>query len=117
MGWSVLTRGVYAITSLRFINDLLRTMLDMHRASSGNLQVKLAPVDLLRDVLEPVAGMLHRGGEGSIGEGGGKIGGRKGSGDGSGGSDSNGSGKGGAGGGASIGGRGDGNGYGDGKDG
>jgi len=55
--------------SLRFINDLLRTMLDMHRASSGNLQVKLAPVDLLRDVLEPVAGMLHRGGEGNIGRG------------------------------------------------
>lgn len=55
--------------SLRFINDLLRTMLDMHRASSGNLQLKLAPVDLLRDVLEPVAGMLHRGGEGNIGRG------------------------------------------------
>lgn len=55
--------------SLRFINDLLRTMLDMHRATSGNLQVKLAPVDLLRDVLEPVAGMLHRGGEGNIGRG------------------------------------------------
>jgi len=55
--------------SLRFINDLLRTMLDMHRATSGNMQVKLAPVDLLRDVLEPVAGMLHRGGEGNIGRG------------------------------------------------
>ena len=55
--------------SLRFINDLLRTMLDMHRASSGNMQVKLAPVDLLRDVLEPVAGMLHRGGEGNVGRG------------------------------------------------
>jgi len=52
--------------ALKFINELLRNMLDMHRASSGKLQVKFAPVDLLRDVLEPVAGMLHRGGEGRI---------------------------------------------------
>ena len=55
--------------ALRFINELLRNMLDMHRASSGKLQVKLAPVDLLHDVLEPVAGMLHRGGEGRVGRG------------------------------------------------
>jgi len=53
--------------ALRFINDLLRNMLDMHRASSGKMQVKFAPVDLLHDVLAPVAGMLHRGGEGRIG--------------------------------------------------
>jgi len=53
--------------SLRFINELLRNMLDMQRASSGKLQVKMAPADLLRDVLEPVAGMLYRGGEGRIG--------------------------------------------------
>ena len=56
--------------ALRFINELLRNMLDMHRASSGKLQVKFAPVDLLRDVLEPVAGMLYRGGEGRIGRSG-----------------------------------------------
>jgi len=56
--------------ALRFINELLRNMLDMHRASSGKMLVKFAPVDLLRDVLEPVAGMLHRGGEGRIGRNG-----------------------------------------------
>jgi len=56
--------------ALRFINELLRNMLDMHRASSGKLQVKFVPVDLLRDVLEPVAGMLYRGGEGRIGRSG-----------------------------------------------
>jgi signal transduction histidine kinase len=56
--------------ALRFINELLRNMLDMNRASSGKLQVKSAPVDLLRDVLEPVAGMLYRGGEGNIGRSG-----------------------------------------------
>jgi len=49
--------------ALRFINDLLRNMLDMHRAASNQLHVSMAPVDLLRDILEPVAGMLHRGGE------------------------------------------------------
>jgi signal transduction histidine kinase len=49
--------------ALRFINDLLRNMLDMHRASSSQLQVNMSPVDLLRDILEPVAGMLQRGGE------------------------------------------------------
>ena len=47
--------------SLHFINDLLRNMLDMHRAASKQLQVTMAPTDLLRDVLEPVAGMLYRG--------------------------------------------------------
>ena len=56
--------------ALRFINDLLRNMLDMHRAASNQLQVNLAPADLLRDVLEPVAGMLYRGGEGRIGRNG-----------------------------------------------
>jgi signal transduction histidine kinase len=42
------------------VNDLLRTMLDMHRAASKQLQVDMAPVDLLHDVLEPVGGMLYQ---------------------------------------------------------
>ena len=46
--------------SLHFVNDLLRTMLDMHRASSKQLSVDMAPVDLLHDVLEPVGGMLYQ---------------------------------------------------------
>jgi signal transduction histidine kinase/CheY-like chemotaxis protein len=45
--------------SLQFINDLLRNMLDMHRASSNQLTIDMAPADLLRDVLEPVASMLY----------------------------------------------------------
>jgi signal transduction histidine kinase/CheY-like chemotaxis protein len=50
--------------SLEFINDLLRNMLDMHRASSNQLTIDMAPTDLLRDVLEPVVSMLyHRCGE------------------------------------------------------
>lgn len=76
--------------SLRFVNDLLRNMLDMHRAATKQLKVTLEPTDLLHDVsdsirqtcvivvpllrlivlflfllntyqvLEPVAGMLHQ---------------------------------------------------------
>jgi len=45
--------------SLMFINDLLRNMLDMHRASSNQLKIEMAHVDILRDVLEPVASMLY----------------------------------------------------------
>jgi signal transduction histidine kinase len=50
-------------TSLTFINDLLRNMLDMHRASRKQLTVEFSPVDILRDVLEPVANMLYRRGD------------------------------------------------------
>jgi signal transduction histidine kinase len=46
--------------ALKFVNDLLRNMLDMHRAASKQLQVKMVPTDLLHDILEPVGGMLHR---------------------------------------------------------
>jgi signal transduction histidine kinase len=46
--------------ALHFVNDLLRNMLDMHRAASKQLQVTLVSTDLLHDVMEPVAGMLHR---------------------------------------------------------
>jgi signal transduction histidine kinase len=46
--------------SLQFINDLLRNMLDMHRTTSNQMHIEMAPTDLLRDVLEPVATMLHR---------------------------------------------------------
>jgi signal transduction histidine kinase/CheY-like chemotaxis protein len=46
--------------SLKFVNDLLRNMLDMHRAANKQLQVTMAPTDLLHDILEPVGGMLYR---------------------------------------------------------
>ena len=45
--------------SLRFVSDLLRNMLDMHRAANKQLDVNFIPTDLLHDVLEPVAGMLQ----------------------------------------------------------
>jgi CheY-like chemotaxis protein len=50
-------------SSLQFINDLLRNMLDMNRATSNQMHIEMAPTDLLRDVLEPVATMLHRRGD------------------------------------------------------
>ena len=46
--------------ALHFMNDLLRNMLDMHRAFSNQLQVTMVATDLIHDVIEPVAGMLHR---------------------------------------------------------
>ena len=48
--------------ALRFVNDLLRNMLDMHRAATKQLNIDLTPTDLLHDVLEPVEGMLHHSG-------------------------------------------------------
>jgi signal transduction histidine kinase/CheY-like chemotaxis protein len=50
-------------SSLHFINDLLRDMLDMHRASSNQLKIELTHVDLLRDVLHPAASMIYRRGD------------------------------------------------------
>jgi signal transduction histidine kinase len=46
-------------SSLQFINDLLRNMLDIHRASSQQLSLNLEPMDVLHDALLPVASMLY----------------------------------------------------------
>lgn len=56
---------VYIIdNALKFVNDLLRNMLDMHRAANKQLKVTLCPTDVLHDVLEPVQAMLtQRGGK------------------------------------------------------
>jgi signal transduction histidine kinase len=45
--------------SLKFINDLLRNMLDVNRAASNQLRIELVHADLMRDVLEPVASMMY----------------------------------------------------------
>jgi len=45
--------------ALKFVNDLLRNMLDMHRASNKQIKVNMIPTDMLHDVVEPVGGMLH----------------------------------------------------------
>lgn len=44
--------------ALKFVNDLLRNMLDMHRAMNKQLKITLSPTDILHDVLEPVQCML-----------------------------------------------------------
>jgi signal transduction histidine kinase/CheY-like chemotaxis protein len=49
--------------SLMFINDLLRSMLDMHRAASHQMTIVMAPTDIMKDVFEPVSSMLYRRGE------------------------------------------------------
>ena len=47
-------------SSLHFINDLLRNMLDMHRAKTNQLQIETEPTHILNDVLKPVDCMLHK---------------------------------------------------------
>lgn len=45
--------------SLHFINDLLRNMLDMNRASSNEMKIENRPTHLMDDVFRPIANMLH----------------------------------------------------------
>jgi hypothetical protein len=45
-------------SSLRSLNDLPRSMLDMQKAQNSLLQLKISPTDVVRDILEPVATML-----------------------------------------------------------
>jgi signal transduction histidine kinase len=51
---------IIAENSLCFVNDLMRSMLDMHKAAQNQLKIKMAPTDLFHDVLEPVSGMLYQ---------------------------------------------------------
>jgi signal transduction histidine kinase/CheY-like chemotaxis protein len=44
--------------SLQFINELLRNMLDIHRATGNHIKLDFSPTDVLRDVFEPVASIL-----------------------------------------------------------
>ena len=46
--------------SLRFINDLLRSMLDVQRAAHKQMTFDITAVSILHDVFEPVAAMLYR---------------------------------------------------------
>jgi CheY-like chemotaxis protein len=45
-------------SSLQFINDLLRNMLDIHRTTDSEIKLALSQTDVLRDIFEPVASML-----------------------------------------------------------
>jgi signal transduction histidine kinase len=47
-------------TSLSFVSDFLRSMLDLHRAQGDQIEMKLAPVDLKTDVLEPISNMFYQ---------------------------------------------------------
>ena len=45
-------------SSLQFINELLRNMLDVHRSADNNIKLSITHTDILRDVFEPVASIL-----------------------------------------------------------
>lgn len=47
-----------AESSLNFINELLRNMLDINRATNHQIKINVTPSDLLRDILEPAASIL-----------------------------------------------------------
>ena len=47
-------------SSLSFIDDFLRSMLDIHASAANKLEIHWAPADLLTDVLEPVRSILHQ---------------------------------------------------------
>ena len=46
-------------SSLHFINDLLRNMLDMQRAGSNQIPFEIKPTDIMNDVFKPVEAMMH----------------------------------------------------------
>lgn len=45
-------------SSLTFINDFLRSTLDMHASVENKLVIHCGPTDLMKDVLEPVRSIL-----------------------------------------------------------
>jgi signal transduction histidine kinase/CheY-like chemotaxis protein len=46
-------------SSLQFINELLRNMLDVHRSADNQIKLNISPIDILRDVFEPVHSILY----------------------------------------------------------
>ena len=47
-------------SSLSYVNDLLRNMLDMHKSSSDQMRIVMKPACLELDILEPVATMIYQ---------------------------------------------------------
>ena len=47
-------------SSLFFVDDFLRNTLDIHASAANAIEMRMAPVDLLKDVLEPVCSILHQ---------------------------------------------------------
>jgi len=46
-------------SSLHFINDLLRNMLDIQRAGSNQINIERKPTNIMDDIFKPVQAMLH----------------------------------------------------------
>mmetsp|Transcript_22621 Transcript_22621/g.46129 ORF Transcript_22621/g.46129 Transcript_22621/m.46129 type:complete len:1415 (-) Transcript_22621:656-4900(-) len=46
-------------SSLHFINDLLRNMLDMQRAGSNQINIENKPTDIMNDVFKPIEALMH----------------------------------------------------------
>ncbi len=46
-------------SSLHFINDLLRNMLDIQRAGSNQINIENKPTNIMDDIFQPVQAMLH----------------------------------------------------------
>jgi signal transduction histidine kinase/CheY-like chemotaxis protein len=46
--------------SLHYINDLLRDLLDAHKASREQLRIDIKPANLYKDVFEPVSTILYK---------------------------------------------------------
>lgn len=45
---------------LQFINELLRSMLDVHRATNDQMTIEQGAVGLLHDIFEPVSSMIYK---------------------------------------------------------
>lgn len=46
-------------SSLRFINDLLRSMLDVNRATKDQMELEQDKIDILHDIFQPVSSMIY----------------------------------------------------------
>lgn len=53
-------------SSLQFVNELLRNMLDIHRTTNKHMKLDMVPTDILRDVFEPVASILFMRGNSNV---------------------------------------------------
>lgn len=52
-------RDIHVVdSSLQFVNELLRNMLDLHRSTDKKMKLNMEPTDILRDILEPVSSIL-----------------------------------------------------------
>mmetsp|Transcript_31478 Transcript_31478/g.75947 ORF Transcript_31478/g.75947 Transcript_31478/m.75947 type:complete len:460 (-) Transcript_31478:2440-3819(-) len=47
-------------SSLSFINDFLRSMLDIHKLDGNHLLIDKSPTDVLHDILEPVSAIMYQ---------------------------------------------------------